>query len=234
VFVKSTEGSTWTSSQAAAQLKAARDKRLNVGHYYFMRTGNAVRQARWFVAKTGIKPGDLLVCDWENTPEGHPSVADVDQRGLEKRAAAGEVVRSSTKYWRTSTEQPATSGQAMLVPPIYAYDRLWSARPQKFSSGASFDRVEMMSVPGATMSGLIRRSSQGPRVLKAVVASESPDSSCSAIGGFGKSRGHLLPYVRPDSPPVVRLLRAAPTVSAFLHDVGEPIERANRRSQVRS
>jgi hypothetical protein len=34
----------------------------------------------------------------------------------------------------------------------------------------------------------------------------------------------VLPYVRPESPPVVRLLRAAPTVSAFLHDAGEPIE----------
>lgn len=76
VFVKSTEGSTWTSSQAAAQAKAARDKRLQVGQYHFMRPGNAVRQARWFVAKTDIKPGDLVVCDWENTPEGHPSVAD--------------------------------------------------------------------------------------------------------------------------------------------------------------
>jgi Glycosyl hydrolases family 25 len=76
VFVKSTEGSTWTSGQAAAQLKAARDKRLQVGHYHFMRPGNAVRQARWFVAKTDIKLGDLLVCDWENTPEGHPSVTD--------------------------------------------------------------------------------------------------------------------------------------------------------------
>lgn len=54
VFVKSTEGSTWTSGQAAAQLKAARDKRLQVGHYHFMRPGNAVRQARWFVAKTDI------------------------------------------------------------------------------------------------------------------------------------------------------------------------------------
>src|SRR4029453_4067806 len=42
--------------------------------------------------------------------------------------------------------------------------------PQKFLGGAREELVETISVPGATTSGLIRRSSQGPRLLNAAMA----------------------------------------------------------------
>jgi len=76
VFVKSTEGHTYFSDDHDVQVKRARDRGLQVGHYHFLWPGDALEQAGWFVAKTAVQPGDLLVCDWENASGGHPSVAD--------------------------------------------------------------------------------------------------------------------------------------------------------------
>jgi hypothetical protein len=76
VFVKATEGRTWVSTTMRGQAKAARAKGLQVGFYHFLWPSNAKTQAAWFVTNTGIQPGDLLVCDFENTKGGHPSAAD--------------------------------------------------------------------------------------------------------------------------------------------------------------
>lgn len=75
-FIKCTEGRTYTSSWRIEQLKVARAADLVVGHYHFMHPGNAKEQAAHFVSKVDAKPGDLLVCDWESSSDGHPSVAD--------------------------------------------------------------------------------------------------------------------------------------------------------------
>lgn len=76
VFVKCTEGSTYFSADSVEQLRKARAKGLQVGHYHFMVPGNATRQAAWFVSQADVQPGDLLACDWETHKEGHPSVED--------------------------------------------------------------------------------------------------------------------------------------------------------------
>jgi hypothetical protein len=65
VFVKATEGTGYRSNHAAAQLAAARAKRVQIGHYHDIRPDNAAKQAAYFVANADIRPGDLLVCDWE-------------------------------------------------------------------------------------------------------------------------------------------------------------------------
>src|SRR5947207_5115063 len=87
-----------------------------------------------------------------------------------------------------------------------------------------FDLHERISVPGATMSGLMRRSSKGPRLLKAARHSGSPDTFSDPIGGSGKFLAHACPHWKLLSPPLVRSLRLAPTVSAFLAVPGAPIE----------
>lgn len=78
VFVKSTEGHTYTSNTHAAQVAAARGAGRVVGHYHFLWPGNVVVQANWFVNHTPLQPGDLLVCDWETTGGGLASCADKD------------------------------------------------------------------------------------------------------------------------------------------------------------
>ena len=50
-------------------------------------------------------------------------------------------------------------------------------------------------MPGATRSGLMRRSSHGPRLLKAASASGLPEMLSLAIGAVGKSFGQAAPYV---------------------------------------
>lgn len=74
--VKSTEGTTYKNPEAPAQLAAGRANGLHAMHYHFMWPGDAKNQAAYFVKNTDIQPGDLLVCDWEMTAGGHPSVED--------------------------------------------------------------------------------------------------------------------------------------------------------------
>src|SRR5947199_7595358 len=98
----------------------------------------------------------------------------------------------------------------MLVPPSKAYLSFgWS--PQKLPIGASDERVEAMSVPGATRSGLIRRSLVGPRLLNAASDCGSPETFSREIGWAGKSRDQSSPQVRVLNAPSVRSLRLAPT-----------------------
>src|ERR1700710_1031756 len=112
----------------------------------------------------------------------------------------------------------------MLVPPSKAYFGKVGCGPQKLSMGASDERVEAMSVPGATRSGLIRRSLVGPRLLNAASDCGSPETFSWAIGWGGKTRDQSSPPGRVLNAPSVRSLRLAPTVSAFLHDAGELID----------
>lgn len=75
-FVKATEARTWASSHHAGQVAKARKAGLIVGHYHFLHPGNAAEQAAHFIRHARPAHGDLLVCDWENTNTGHPSVRD--------------------------------------------------------------------------------------------------------------------------------------------------------------
>lgn len=76
VFVKATEGRTYVNDEMVRQTAQARAHGLVLGFYHFLLPGNAKAQAAHFVAQAGFKRGDLLVCDWENTGQGHPSVKD--------------------------------------------------------------------------------------------------------------------------------------------------------------
>ncbi|MFE7134151.1 glycoside hydrolase family 25 protein [Streptomyces sp. NPDC057638] len=70
VFIKATEGHTWTSPALAKQTAAARDAGAVVGFYHFLWPGDIASQAAHFVARCGSAPGDILACDWETTTDG--------------------------------------------------------------------------------------------------------------------------------------------------------------------
>ncbi len=76
VFIKATEGRTYVNNEMTGQTARARSRGLVVGFYHLLLPGNAKAQAAHFVEQANFKRGDLLVCDWENTAEGHPSVPD--------------------------------------------------------------------------------------------------------------------------------------------------------------
>jgi GH25 family lysozyme M1 (1,4-beta-N-acetylmuramidase) len=67
VFVKATEGHSYTNPKHAAQVATARAAGLVVGHYHFMRPGSPTAQASHFLAHAKPHPGDMLACDWEDT-----------------------------------------------------------------------------------------------------------------------------------------------------------------------
>lgn len=89
VFVKSSEGSTYLNPDRTSQLASARAAGLQVGHYHFMWPNNPESQAEFFVKNSDIQEGDLLVCDWEETNGGHPSVEDAAKFQAEVKRLVG-------------------------------------------------------------------------------------------------------------------------------------------------
>jgi hypothetical protein len=67
VFVKATEGHSYTNPRHAAQVVTARAAGLVVGHYHFARSGSMSAQADYFLEHAAARPGDVLAFDWEDT-----------------------------------------------------------------------------------------------------------------------------------------------------------------------
>lgn len=66
VFVKSTEGLSYTNPRMAAQVKRARDAGLVVGFYHYPHMANdPTAEAAYFLRQTPLKAGDIVVFDWE-------------------------------------------------------------------------------------------------------------------------------------------------------------------------
>lgn len=115
VFIKATEGRTVVSKTMADQAKAARAKGLQVGFYHFLWPGHALDQAAWFSSHLTLQPGDLLVCDFENTKGGHPSTTDAaafisEVRKLEPGHKVGLYCNKSD--WET---RKPTSGDFLWI-----------------------------------------------------------------------------------------------------------------------
>lgn len=66
VFVKATEGRTYTNPKHAAQVAHARAAGLVVGHYHFVRPGPMGAQADYFLTRARPRAGDMLCLDWED------------------------------------------------------------------------------------------------------------------------------------------------------------------------
>lgn len=101
LFVKATEGRTFTSSSAAAQAARGRAAGQVVGFYHFMWPGNPEEQAVYFVQQAKPQPGDLLVCDWE---KAGTSNADKDTfiRKVKELAPQCRVgLYCNTSWWLT-------------------------------------------------------------------------------------------------------------------------------------
>ncbi|MEW1604208.1 glycoside hydrolase family 25 protein [Streptomyces sp. NPDC093808] len=80
VFIKATEGRSYTNPRLSAQTERAREAGLVVGFYHFLWPGNLTAQAEYFVRKAPERQGDVLAVDWETTGEGtHASNAEKDR-----------------------------------------------------------------------------------------------------------------------------------------------------------
>lgn len=76
VFVKATEGLTYTNPRMAAQVKRARDAGLVVGFYHYPHMANdPVAEANYFLNKAPIQDGDIIVFDWEGYDPANKGVS---------------------------------------------------------------------------------------------------------------------------------------------------------------
>lgn len=118
VFIKGTEGTSYTNPYGPGQASRARAKGLQVGWYAFIHHGNIQAQADYFVQQIPSQAADLLVCDWEYAG---CTTADKDQfiRAV-KAARPGHKVGlyCNTNWWLNVD----TSG--------YCGDFLWIAAYQ--------------------------------------------------------------------------------------------------------
>ena len=119
VFVKATEGRTYTNPKLAAQTRTAREAGLVVGFYHFLWPGNLTAQAEYFVAKAPERAGDILAVDWETTGEGtHATNAEKDRflRTLKRLRPDHRVILYCNRHFWLSVDSTS-----------YAADGLWIA-----------------------------------------------------------------------------------------------------------
>ncbi|GAA2609361.1 glycoside hydrolase family 25 protein [Streptomyces axinellae] len=71
VFIKVTEGKSYTNPKWVAQRKTGRDAGLVTGFYHFVRPGSMKAQADYFLSKIKLAAGDILALDWEDAKVGN-------------------------------------------------------------------------------------------------------------------------------------------------------------------
>lgn len=130
VFVKTSEGQTYLNDKRARQLEAARAAGMQVGHYHFLWPNDAAKQAEYFVKNSDIQEGDLLVCDWENTAGGHPSVEDA----AEFQAEVKRLTKNRNLVGLYCNESD------WLNTKVKALDFLWGA---KYAKSQNFDSPQL-------------------------------------------------------------------------------------------
>ncbi|MFH9178491.1 GH25 family lysozyme [Streptomyces albogriseolus] len=119
IFIKATEGRSYTNPKLPAQTKRARDAGLVVGFYHFLWPGDLTAQAEYFVRQAPEKRGDVLAVDWETTGEGtRASDAEKDRfikKVKELRPHHRVILYANRHFW---LDVDTTS---------YAGDGLWIA-----------------------------------------------------------------------------------------------------------
>jgi hypothetical protein len=74
VFIKATEGISYTNPRFAAQRAWAISNGLRVGYYHFLHAGNAAAQITYFhqflTRGNYLRSGDMVACDWESYQAG--------------------------------------------------------------------------------------------------------------------------------------------------------------------
>ncbi|MFB4315919.1 glycoside hydrolase family 25 protein [Actinomadura sp. 21ATH] len=90
VFIKATEGTSYTNPRRDEQAKTARRARCVVGFYHFLKPGRGLRparitaQAKHFVKHCQARDGDILALDWETDPQGRRATSAQKDKFLRK------------------------------------------------------------------------------------------------------------------------------------------------------
>lgn len=118
VFVKATEGRSYTNPRLETQVRTARRAGLVVGHYHFLWPGRIRSQARHFLSEIPGKAGDILAVDWEETADGsRASDADKDRfiRRLKKSRPHSRVVLYTNRDFWLNADSTSYSGDGLWI-----------------------------------------------------------------------------------------------------------------------
>jgi GH25 family lysozyme M1 (1,4-beta-N-acetylmuramidase) len=124
VFVKATEGVSYTNPRMAAQAKRARDAGLVVGYYHYPHMANdPVQEANYFLKQVAWQPGDIIVFDWEGYDAANKSVPKSRQLAYRdawlkyvkgKMAAHRVGMYCNTDYW-LNVDKTGTCGDFLWI-----------------------------------------------------------------------------------------------------------------------
>jgi GH25 family lysozyme M1 (1,4-beta-N-acetylmuramidase) len=124
VFVKATEGVSYTNPRMAAQAKRARDAGLVVGYYHYPHMANdPVQEADYFLKQVAWQPGDIIVFDWEGYDAANKSVPKSRQLAYRdawlkyvkgKMAAHRVGMYCNTDYW-LNVDKTGTCGDFLWI-----------------------------------------------------------------------------------------------------------------------
>ena len=118
VFVKATEGRTYTSPKLTDQTKRARDAGLVVGFYHFLWPGDLTAQAEHFLGEAPLRPGDVLAVDWETTGAGsRAGAAEKDRflREVKERGPDHRVVLYCNRDFWLDVDTTSEAGDGLWI-----------------------------------------------------------------------------------------------------------------------
>lgn len=116
-FIKATEGTYYVNPKMVAQASSARTLGQVVGFYHFLHPGNPIGQAAYFVEHADSREGDVFICDWEMTQQGHASSEEKDQFLAEVkrlRPTHRVLLYCNTSDW-TSLDKSSKCGDGLWI-----------------------------------------------------------------------------------------------------------------------
>lgn len=116
VFIKITEGTTYTNPRWVAQRKTARDAGMVTGFYHFARPGSVADQAEFFLSKIKLAEGDILALDWEDSGVSNSFKDNWIKRVQQRTPGHRTVLYCNRDFW---LHRDSTS---------FAGDGLWIAQ----------------------------------------------------------------------------------------------------------
>ncbi|MET7640083.1 GH25 family lysozyme [Streptomyces sp. NPDC005438] len=99
VFIKITEGRSYTNPKWVDQRQTARDAGLVTGFYHFARSGSVSGQADYFLSKINLVAGDILVLDWEDTGVSNADKDAWIKYVQDKRPDHRVLLYCNREYW---------------------------------------------------------------------------------------------------------------------------------------
>lgn len=114
VFIKATEGVSYTNPKLTAQTTHARKAGLVVGFYHFVRDGSMKAQADYFLSKANPKTGDILALDWED-PNVSNAQKDEFIRYLMGKAPQHRVILYCNRDYWLNRDRTSYAGDGLWI-----------------------------------------------------------------------------------------------------------------------